>query len=279
MRLRWFDTQILVCVALLTLLCIAFFLGVFFRLQTSSYTQVDYSLIYRISVKNPVNQPVDINDLAVKLPFGASYLYSANENLGYDFSKHSEYFEVSSFILPPYANQRQLITIEGQQAYPQAAKALDKKFKQSTKRSDVIYQGLAIEKTQNGILQLFDWLEQRIEKVPYQHKALTLRELQNVWRGDCTEFTLMGYYALKNSGFENVVPVVGFYFPEGSNRIVDQNKYHAWLLVEDNGQWFVVDPLFKKIQKPSAEYIVSDVMHEGQNEMMILSSFTGIRLE
>jgi len=51
------------------------------------------------------------------------------------------------------------------------------------------------------------------------------------------------------------------------------------LLVEDNGQWFVVDPLFKKIQKPNAEYIVSDVMQEGQNEMMILSSFTGIRLE
>src|SRR5690554_2323492 len=274
MRLRWLDSKFLACVSLLALL-----FGVYCRLQTPSHTHVDYSLIYRISVKNPTNQSVSIDDLAVKLPLGASYLHSAAENSNRYLSKYSEYFEVPPFLLPPYAQQRRLVTVEGQQAYPQAAEDLNKKFKRSTSGSNASYQGLVIENTQTGISQLFDWLEQRIKKVPYQHKALTLQELQNVWRGDCTEFTLMGYYALKSSGFKNVVPVVGFYFPEGSNRIVDQNKYHAWLLVEDNGQWLVVDPLFKKIQKPNAEYIVSDVMQEGQNEMMILSSFAGIRLE
>ncbi|MFY9179724.1 MAG: transglutaminase domain-containing protein, partial [Venatoribacter sp.] len=181
----------------------------------------------------------------------------------------------------PYSQQRRLITVGGQQAYPQLAEKLNRKFIEaaSGSGSNANYQGLVIEKNQDGILQLFNWLEQKIERISYQHKALTLQELQAVWRGDCTEFALMGYYALKNSGFKNVVPVVGFYFPEGSNRIVDQSKYHAWLLVEDNGQWLVVDPLFKKIQQPNAEYIVIDAMQEGQNEMMILSSFTGIRLE
>lgn len=279
MRLRWLDSKFLACVSLLALLFMAFLFGVYCRLQAPSHVHVDYNLIYRISVKNPTNLSVSIDDLAVKLPLGASYLHSAAENSNRYLSKYSEYFEAPLFILPPYAQQRRLVTVEGQQVYPQVAEDLNKKLKRSAGGSNASYQGLVIENTQAGISQLFDWLEQRIEKVPYQHKALTLQELQAVWRGDCTEFTLMGYYALKSSGFKNVVPVVGFYFPEGSNRIVDQNKYHAWLLVEDNGQWFVVDPLFKKIQKPNAEYIVSDVMQEGQNEMMILSSFTGIRLE
>src|SRR5690554_3903292 len=222
MRLRWLDSKFLACVSLLALL-----FGVYCRLQTPSHTHVDYSLIYRISVKNPTNQSVSIDDLAVKLPLGASYLHSAAENSNRYLSKYSEYFEVPPFLLPPYAQQRRLVTVEGQQAYPQAAEDLNKKFKRSTSGSNASYQGLVIENTQTGISQLFDWLEQRIKKVPYQHKALTLQELQNVWRGDCTEFTLMGYYALKSSGFKNVVPVVGFYFPEGSNRIVDQNKYHT----------------------------------------------------
>src|SRR5690606_28318344 len=276
---KWLDSRFLVSLVLLFFLFVSFYFGVFFRLQPPGYISIDYSLIYRVSVKNPTNQSMRINDLAVRLPLGASYLYGADKDSNRYFLKYSEYFEVPPFILPPYAQQRRLVTVEGQQAYPQMAEDLNMKLKRSAGGSNASYQGLVIENTQTGISQLFDWLEQRIEKVPYMHKALTLQELQAVWRGDCPEFTLMGYYALISSGFKNVVPVVWFYFPEGSNRIVDQNKYHAWLLVEDNGQWFVVDPLFKKIQKPNAEYIVSDLMQEGQNEMMILSSFAGIRLE
>lgn len=165
------------------------------------------------------------------------------------------------------------LSIDGTQQYPEIAEVL---LKQQPKPD---YKAANLSSEKLKIEDIYNWVHLQLEYSGIQSQPLTISQLLKSKVGDCTEFTLLAYYKLLTQGYREVVAVEGFYFPDNQNRIVSPSNFHAWLLVKINSEWWVLDPLYKEISKPSSEYIVMNLLNEGQSLPLIKNSNLSVKLK
>lgn len=258
---------------ILSISCLtSFLLG--YRLSSSSLNvlEVPYSLVYRLAVVNDTSSFQRVAAWKIRVPAGEE-TYSLN---GIVDAVPVSWASVPGANLPPFSSQSINISYVGTQKYPELPDMLLARMADEDFGSH--YEGELFRHDVAGILDMFEWVGDYIERIPYQKQPLTLDQIISQRRGDCSEYTLLSYYALKSSGFDRVIPVVGFYMADGGLRTVDQSNFHAWLLLYDQGSWKVVDPLYKTIEDPSDRYVVVDIMTEGHNSDFIEAQYSKIYL-
>jgi|GEM_PF-6026488 len=261
--------------SLISGLVLALVLGGLMRSASGTANHVAFSLVYRLAIANEDSVVKNIADWQIRLPLGVNSV--DEKSVKNTLSADDLAITIPGRNISPFATININISFAGNQSYPDLADELysslvsDNGFTSS-------YGGPLYSHDQNGIQSLFSWLDENIAKVPFQKQAFSLAEIDTERRGDCTEFTLYAYYALRASGYNKVIPVVGYMMPEGGSRSVSSANFHAWLLVYMDEKWLVVDPLYKKIEAPSSEYIVMDIMKEGMNSELISSAYPNIHL-
>ena len=225
------------------------------------------SIVQRLQISNQGESVVNIENLQLRVPFGTSDVLV--EGGGSFLNGHASWFYFPLMVLPPYSQQVISISISGKQTYPDLPMLLLSQM-EADKYSHQILPPL--KNVNKDFQMLIDWVHSELEYKGFQAEALTLPELLQKKVGDCTEFTLLAYHKMKASGFRNIIPVEGYFIPNEGSKIVSGSNSHAWLLVEKDNQWWVVDPLYKRITKPNSEYLVLNILEEAKALPRILNS-------
>jgi hypothetical protein len=229
-----------------------------------STVSIPYSFLYKISLNNPSSIPVSNNNWAIRKP-----LVPGSEKLNWQKAPDIE--------LPPFSKEQIVLNIAGQQSYPDLADDLLKTFTLRGVSQDQ-FNDSKHSPPQLPLDELLNWIHVKLDYTGFQSKSLSLNEIFNVMKGDCTEFTLFTYYSLLSLGQKLVIPVEGYYLPAQASRVVTGANFHSWLLVKIDGSWLIVDPLYKNIEKPSSNYIVTNIMREGVSLPLLKNSNLVARL-
>lgn len=217
-------------------------------------------MVYHLDLRNQTANSIPSHNWLVRLPALSSGNYLWQQQANPEF--------------PPYASDENVISISGSQEYPALPKNLIKLLHDPKPIDSPL-----LTASQLSLEELIEWTHVKLEYTGVQKTPLTFSQLESVRKGDCTEFTLLAYQKLISQGVTNVIPVEGFYLPNALSRKITASNYHAWLLVKHEGEWLVVDPLYKKIAKPSSEYIVMNILEEGVSLPLIKNSNLLVRLK
>lgn len=247
-----------VCILLLAVTLLAY--AVF---SYSSSITIPFSYAQRMNVVNSESNSVVQDQWQIRLPIGVEEF--SGDSIKQMSNYSGEWINLEPITLPPYAKHTKALTITGFQSYPELPEVLldeidDEVFSKSN---------LTSLDSPSDLESLLDWVHSKLTYSGFNPHPLNLNELLNKGRGDCTEFTVLAYHKLIASGYENVVPVEGYYLPGNESKVVRAGNGHAWLLVKIGGSWMVVDPLYKKIGLPSSEYVVMNALVEGSLQKTI----------
>lgn len=221
---------------------------------------VDFSPFMRIRIENAGASGVNPLNWKMRFPPGTTI----------DQKKPVSDFDVGDSIwldfmvneaIPPYSSVEKNVEFHVQQFYPQLAESLA-----HLNVSDIDHQLLSekIDSSPIELTDVSDWVHSMLEYTGHMAQAKTIDQVIEYKRGDCTEFALLAYYRLKLAGYKDVIPVEGYYL--GTAQKIDGGSEHAWLLVLDDQQWWVLDPLYKTLQRPSREYLVMNRLEEGVSQ-------------
>jgi hypothetical protein len=229
----------------------------------------EYSFVNRLNITNIDNVSIE-TDVSYFLPLGVDRVLVGNDPVSYVNRKLS----LSNITLPPNSQVQKNISVNGGLSYPSLADDLYSEFEgMDVSPSDLVDH--RVENDLAGISQLFLYLDEAMYYSGFQREALSMDELIKLMRGDCTEYTLISLNVLLNSGFEKVIPVEGIYLPS-SKKLLSLSNFHAWLMVSIEGEWMIVDPLFRRVEKLSGKYIPLKIMEE--QEGLVIASATKGRL-
>ena len=218
---------------------------------------IPFSYVQRMNIVNSESRPIIQDQWEIKLPLGTEVFSADTITRLEDYS--GDWVGLEAITLPPYSKHTTALTITGTQYYPELPEALlaridDEAFSESK---------LTSLDNEDDLESLLDWVHGKLVYSGFSPHPLNLNELLDKGQGDCTEFTLLAYHKLLASGYDHVVPVEGYYLPVNESKIVKAGNGHAWLLIKKRGSWVIVDPLYKKIISPSAEYVVMNTLVEG----------------
>lgn len=240
-----------------------------------SYTPsiaIPFSYAQRMNVVNSESNSVVQDQWQIRLPIGVEEF--SGDSIKQMSNYVGEWINLEPITLPPYSKHTKALTITGIQSYPELPEALLAKI------DDEVFSKSNLTSLDNtsDLESLLDWVHSKLTYSGFNPHPLNLNELLNKGKGDCTEFTVLAYHKLIASGYDNVIPVEGYYLPNNESKMVRAGNGHAWLLVKIGGSWVVVDPLYKRIQLPSSEYIVMNTLVEGRLQKTIRFSKLPISL-
>lgn len=245
-----------------------FLLGYCFQRSSDS---IPFSYSQRLLLKNTSAEPVKQTQWKIKVPVGTISILI--DNVLIDVNGESSWVNLPDMIMPPYATEHLSVTFNG--AIDQ--QLIENKLLASRPTVSNVESLKMHAESFTSIESILDDVHLRLEYSGFQSRPLTIQETLRKASGDCTEFTLLTYYYLSYLGYK-VIPVEGYYSPRSEGKLVGGGNAHAWLLVEIDREWMVVDPLYKNVQKITSEYSVVNVLEEGNSSPRIINSTLPVSL-
>ena len=240
--------------------------------------QVDRTVKYSLTIKNPSNKPVKQASFWLYAPIqqGVYQVLDGIESThpyqleGDESGNQRMIFSVED--LPPYGRKRYTVTArlrlsEQPNSLPMIKQqdylAEESLIEISNPAIQKLAQRLSANSDRLVVKNIFNWVVSNIEKSGYVAREQGAVETLKSKSGDCTNSMYL-FAALSRANGIATRNMAGFTTTE--NALLKPQNYHNWLEVFVDGQWRLIDPDKEVFMDRAADYIAMTVLNDSPSE-------------